>query len=71
MDASYTSDSDYSSSSDTDYCSSETDLPTSCDESDIEEPDKSKSASGVSINITPIFVKIERPSVVNLSYINC
>lgn len=59
MDASYTSDSDYSSSSDTDYWLSETDLPTSCDESDIEEPDKSKSASGVSINITPIG-KIER-----------
>ena len=49
MDASYTSDSDCSSSSDTDYCSSETDLPTSSDESDMEEPDKSN--SGISIKL--------------------
>ena len=61
MDASYTSDSDCSSSSDTDYCSSETDRPTSS-----EEPDKSK--SGISINVTPIG-KTGSLSLVILSYI--
>ena len=66
MDASYTSDSDCSSSSDTDYCSSETDLPTSSDESDMEEPDKSN--SGISMNVTPIG-KTESLSLVILSYI--
>ena len=65
IDESCTSDSDCSMSSDTDCSSSETDLPTSSDESDAE--DKSKAVSGAS-NITPITEK-ERLSLIILSYI--
>ena len=67
IDESNTSDSDCSMSSDTDYSSSETDLPTSSDESDAEEQDKSKVVSGAS-NIPPITEK-ERLSLIILSYI--
>ena len=49
-------------SSDTDYSSSETDLPTSSDESDVEEQEKSKAVSGTS-NLPPITEK-ERLSLI-------
>jgi len=62
IDEPYTSDSDCSMSSDTDYSSSETDLPTSSDESDVEEQEKSKAVSGTS-NLPPITEK-ERLSLI-------
>ena len=70
MNVAYTSDLDCSLSSCTDYSSSETDQPTSSDESDSEEQDKSNSVLDASTDMpkSPISKK-EKLSLLILSYI--
>lgn len=70
MNVAYTSDLDCSLSSCTDYSSSETDQPTSSDESDSEEQDKSNSVLDASTDVpeSPISEK-EKLSLLILSYI--